>query len=198
MASGVIEIVNRALSRLGAGSIMSFDDNVKEARISKICWDISRQAVIRMHPWNFATKRVVMSPSTTTPAFEFAYSYNLPGDCLRVLDLYDTVSDWKIEGRNLLSDESEINLKYLADIQDPSLYDAGFTDCLSAYLAWDICQNMTQDENQKRLLLEDFRLLLRGAKFTDATEDPARLVQSDDWNDSRFFATGHGISNNDT
>lgn len=186
MATGTVEIVNGALLKIGAGTIMSLDDNVKEAKIAKVRWDLCRQAVLRMHPWNCAIKRVVLAATTDAVPFEYTYKFNLPGDCLRVLELFDSSDDYKVEGRSIYTDDGVVNLKYIYDVTDAAQFDSLFSEALATYLAWDLCQNITQDNGLRDQLWKDFLGMVRMAKFADATEDPALMVQADDFLEARL------------
>lgn len=185
MASGAVEIVNLALTNLGARVVMSLDDDVQEARVMKVLWDPSRKAILRMHPWNFAKRRVVLSPTTTTPAYGYTYFFNLPSDCIRVLGLEDN-DDFKIEGRGLVTDDQSISLSYIADVTDTAQYDTLFDQALALHLAWSACKNITQETALKDQLWRDFLAVLKLAKFQDSTEDPAMMVQSDDFDEARI------------
>src|SRR3546814_9999800 len=63
-----VSICSNALLRLGADPINSFDEadnfgsNIERARLCANLWPNVRRQVIRSHPWNCATKRVVLSP----------------------------------------------------------------------------------------------------------------------------------------
>ena len=135
MAEGSVEIANGALIKLGANPILSLDDAVKEARIAKVRYDVCRKSVLRMHPWNFAKKRAVLAATTETVEFGYTYKFNLPGDCIRVLDVEDN-DDFMVEGRAIFTDDSTVNLTYLGDITEASLFDPLFSEALSAYMAW--------------------------------------------------------------
>ena len=113
MAS-VVQICNSALNQLGASSITALTENSKNARICNERYETVRDAVYRSHPWNCLVKRVQLAQDSDTPAWGFTYQYTLPSDCLRVLQIKDYSSDYKIEGRKLLIGESEVYLIYLA------------------------------------------------------------------------------------
>jgi len=58
MATNSVEICNRALTDIGARRITALSDPSKEGRACNDNYDISRKAVLRLHPWNFAIERV--------------------------------------------------------------------------------------------------------------------------------------------
>src|SRR3546814_17689916 len=86
-----VSICSNALLRLGADPINSFDEadnfgsNIERARLCANLWPNVRRQVIRSHPWNCATKRVVLSPDAAAPAFGYANRFQMPGEWLRTL-----------------------------------------------------------------------------------------------------------------
>ena len=85
MASSWIEVANGALARLGAKTIMSFDDDNKEARLCKERYKPCRDIVLRMHLWNCATGRARLASDVPSPAFGWGRQFTLPHDCLRLV-----------------------------------------------------------------------------------------------------------------
>jgi len=61
MATNSVEICNRALTDIGARRITALSDPSKEGRACNDNYDISRKAVFRIHPWNFATTRIELT-----------------------------------------------------------------------------------------------------------------------------------------
>ena len=105
MAS-VVEICNGALNQLGATTILSLTEDSKNARLCNQRFTQVRDAVFRSHPWNCLQKRQELAADTTAPAWGFKFAYTLPADCLRLLRILDYDSNYKVEGRKILSNES--------------------------------------------------------------------------------------------
>jgi len=142
MAS-IVEICNSALNQLGASTILSLTENSKNGRICNSRYDTVKDAVLRSHPWNCATKRQILAQDTDTPAWGFVYQYTLPSDCLRVLAIENYDSDYKIEGRKILSNDSEISLIYISAISDPNEMDVLLREVIGSALAADIAYEVT-------------------------------------------------------
>lgn len=64
MAANSTEIANGALTLIGARPISALSDTSKEGRTCNANYDVARKAVLRLHPWNFATKRTILAPIT--------------------------------------------------------------------------------------------------------------------------------------
>jgi len=72
MAQSALEAANAALFKLGAASVTSVSaDTSKEGVAIAARLDICKRSLLRMHPWNFATKRSIITPpasvTLTTP-----------------------------------------------------------------------------------------------------------------------------------
>lgn len=67
MAQSALEVSNAALYKLGAVSVTSATgaDTSKEGTVIAARLEPCKRALLRMHPWNFATKRKVITPPAT-------------------------------------------------------------------------------------------------------------------------------------
>jgi hypothetical protein len=68
MATNSVEICNSALTLIGTRKIVALSDPSVEARECNSNYDKCRKATLRDHPWNFATKRKVLTTSAVTNA----------------------------------------------------------------------------------------------------------------------------------
>ena len=93
MGTTKVNICNSALAKVGATRISSLDDDKKQARLCKELYTIITQQMIESHPWNFAISRVEVAAVVAAPAFGFSYQFQVPSDCLRILNLQDDFSD---------------------------------------------------------------------------------------------------------
>lgn len=182
MAQSVIDCCNSALQRVGAASILSLSDNSPEARACSVAYDSNRRDELRKHRWNFAIKRVVLTPDATAPAFDFKYQFTLPSDCLRVLRPNTPDLDWQIEGRKILTNDSNtLYLRYIADIEDCAQWDASFYNVVAGALAIDICEKLTQSNQKKQLCAQLYADDVKMAKRVDAFESGPEEAPDDDW-----------------
>ena len=181
-----IEICNSTIYRLNGQAIVSLSDESKEAVILNRIYNLTRQRLLRAHFWNFAVKKVELAQLITAPAFEYAYAYQLPADCLRVVRLYQPNSDWKIVGRELHTNDSSVFLEYVADITDEGLWDSVFVDLMILKLAIDMCYAITGSTEMLGALRSEYSQVMREAKQFDAMEDFPRQWDNGTWYDSRL------------
>ena len=143
MASAV-DIANSALNLLGASTISAFTDDSKNARLINQRYEPVRNRVFRSHAWNCLHKRVQLAQNSTAPVVEYSHAYALPADCLRVLKVHNGTTDsiksaidYKIEGRNIVTDEGTVFIIYIALDTDPNNYDTYLQESISHQLAAD-------------------------------------------------------------
>ena len=169
MAS-VVDICNGALNQLGATTILSLTEDSKNARLCNSRFTQVRDAVFRSHPWNCLQKRVELAADTDAPAWGFSYAYTLPADCLRLLRILDYDSNYKVEGRKILSNTSSMKILYIGRITDPNEYDESLRETLSAALGADIAFAVTSNNQTATNMYNLFQDKLKDARFIDSTE----------------------------
>lgn len=141
MPSSKTAICNLALAHLGEARIESLDEDNLASRACSLHYGPTRDMVLRSHRWNFAQTRTVLSELADAPAFGWAHQYELPADCLRVLEVNDSEfgdiisEEYIIEGRVILTDSDSVNLVYVKRIEDVSQFDALFVEAFALKLA---------------------------------------------------------------
>lgn len=169
-------ICNIALGRLGSQRILDISENSVEGRACALHYPIIRDELLRAHAWNFAIERATLTALAEGPAFGWSKQYQLPGDCLRVLQL----NGWEetheprmfdIEGRFLLTDESEAQIRYIRQETDVGKYDALFVSAIACKLAAAVAKDVTGSSTMAAEQLTEFaRLLGPNARKVDSHE----------------------------
>ena len=192
MAS-TVDICNSALNLLGASTISALTDDSKNARLCNQRYEPIRNRVFRSHAWNCLHKRVQLAQNSTAPVVEYSYAYALPSDCLRVLKIHNGTTDsiassmdYKLEGRNIVTDEGTIYAIYIALITDPNEYDVYLQESISHQLAADICYAVTNNATLAKNYMERADERLREARFIDATENALGTIESSEFTDARL------------
>ena len=169
MAS-TVDICNGALNQLGATTILSLTEDSKNARLCNSRYTQVRDALFRTHPWNCLQKRIQIAADSTAPAWGFTYAYTLPADCLRLLKILDYDSNYKVEGRKVLSNTETMKILYVARVTDPNEYDELLRETLSASLSADIAFAVTSNNTTSQNMYQLYQEKLRDARFVDSTE----------------------------
>lgn len=195
-----IQVANRALTKLGAARIISFDDDNKQGRAIKSCFYDLRDDELRAHRWSFAMKRTSLAADSDAPAYGYQYQYTLPSDFLRldmvndeypsaIMDNYigSEYNDWSIEGGKILSDlQAPINLRYAAQITDPNYWDVNFREALACRIAAELAEDLTQSNQKRQLAWDEYKQAINRAVHTNAIEKPPVMPPDDQWVLSRI------------
>lgn len=192
MAS-VVNMCNSALNLLGASTISALTDDTKNARLCNQRYEPVRNRVFRSHAWNCLHKRVQLAQNSTAPVVEYDHAYALPSDCLRVLKIHNgttdsiaTALDYKLEGRNIVTDQDTIFLIYIALDTDPNNYDTYLRESISHQLAADLCYAITNNASLANNYMARADERLREARFIDATENSLGTVEANEFTDARL------------
>lgn len=200
MASAV-DIANSALTKLGEVRITSLSDNVKAAREIDAVYVLRRDKLLRTFNWSFAMERTSLSALSDDPAWGYTAQYQLPVDCLRVVQVNDIwnipgLSDYmggpdaepyRIEGRKIVTDFSApLKIRYIKRVTDTSQFDACFVEVLAYDLAHECCEAITQSNTKKESMRQGRAQEILEAIRANAIELPPQEVPDDSWVMSRL------------
>lgn len=183
MAGSVTEIVNRALDLIGQDPIGSIDDDTRTAGLCARTYPPLRDAVLRLHPWNFALVRASLPALTSAPAWGFRYAYQLPAACVRLirLNIADPRTPYQVESGQLLTDVSPpLGVLYVRRVEEPASFDPLFETVLAYALARDLARTIANSGAMREDMAKSFEAALREARGVDAVECAAQDLWSDD------------------
>ena len=190
MATSEVQICNLALSKISEQSILVLTENSPAARACNLVYEPMRDAVIRSHPWNFATARVGLAQLASTPAFGFLYEYQLPADFLRVIQMEHEDTTFKIEGEKLLTDDVEANISYIKKVTDPTQFDALFVEALATRIGAELANVLSENTATANMLKVEYGIKLAEARQADAGEGTPEEITADTWRDARLTWSG--------
>lgn len=185
-----VTICSNALLMLGDNPISDFDEPNDRARLASNLWPMTRDFVLRRHPWNCAIKRVILSPLADAPPFEYAFQFQLPGDWLRTLSvgLEGERPRYRMEGRTILMHENACRLRYVFRNENPATWDAALihvmTRMMRALFAYPMAQSGSLEELLERTLVP----LLKEVRAVDGLEDEPDMLDDSPLLLARFSA----------
>jgi len=176
-------IANAALLMLGERRINDLGENTKSANVLETRFDDVRDSLLRSMPWNFAVKRIQVAASSTSPEWGYSYSYPLPFDCLRILEVDDRWGfGWRVESNAIVTNvESPLSLVYIARIKDPLEMDSVFRQLFAAALAMELAETITGDSRKFAVAAQRFTDLLEDARQVDGQEQKPRDPRLTAW-----------------
>lgn len=182
MASSPVEVCNIALKRLGADAIVAFDEGSSAASLCSVLYQPTVDALLREHQWNFAQIRVALAARTEGPAWGYSTAYTYPTKplCLKInetdpsdaeYDVENTIDDTgAITGKVIVTNETQLNIRYTGRIEDVSQWDASFVYAVAASLAVQMAIPLTESPGTKKTCMEEFVQALQHARSVDSQE----------------------------
>jgi hypothetical protein len=122
--------------------------------------------------------------ATSSPISYWTYQYLLPSDYLRFCRNYQD-DHWKMEGKRILSWDSEMTITYIWKVTDPAEFDALFSDLLILTLALRLIPPLagTMSQVARQELKDELRAVESRARVVDSQE--ANVSGNSNWNDAR-------------
>ena len=180
MALSAIALCSRALLKIGASTLSSFDDGTAEAEVAANLYPSVRDALLSAFPWSFATAQLKLARLAAPPAADFAHAFQLPADFLRALSAgtggQGRGVTYRIAENRLHADAPEIVLTYIfrpAEATFPPFFDSA----LIARLAAEFCIPLTENTSRAELLFRLAAEELRAARLTDSQQDTPPAFQ---------------------
>lgn len=194
MAVSQVDIANRALTKLGAGRIISLDDDAQASNTLASMYDIVRDAELRKNLWHFSKARAQLPALSQPPEFGYTHQFQLPADFLRLVEINGRrcqekphLDAWySIEaGRILVSQPGPLRIRYVRRVEDPTLFDALFVEAFACKLAFESCETLTQSNTKKQTVAQEYEAALADARRMNAIERAAQATSDDTWLGSR-------------
>lgn len=182
-----LEIFNCALIRVSCEPLAATTGNSKPERLYQNMYAATVQKLLVEHPWNFAIKRVGLTANGNTPNHTFSHEFDLPADFLRLLsvenydgensggrnydyfyDQFNSCPDYKVENNKILALDEEINIRYLYNVTDATLFSVEFAEALELKLAEKMAYTFTQSNSLRESFAAEYKEKLQDAKSIDA------------------------------
>jgi len=181
-----LDIYNTALIACGSELISDINASSKRAVLLNTRYTSVKNKLLKSHPWKFATKRVELTATGTTPVYEYDNQFNLPTDFLALLGREDEELDaFTIENSLILANDATIKIKYIYEADEDDFPD-DFSDALAFKLANDVCNALTQDRGVKDDIRRDLDICLSKAKNNDAFQGDPQDLDADEFLNARL------------
>lgn len=179
-----ISICSTALLELGSRPINDFIEDNEPARLCANIYPYVRDEMLRLHPWNFAKKRIVLSPEVAKPEFGYEHQYIIPADFVRMLEVNGTPSQsafgwpagYEIENGKILTNQSRLYLRYIYQNHNPNTWEPTFVRLVIAALKRALAYAITRDPAAVSSASQDWALALQMAKTVNGIEQPPQEI----------------------
>ena len=169
-----VSIINDSLLLLAAERIVGPEDDNPNTNIMYGQWEAAVDAVIAAYPWDFAETDAQIAATGTTPLFDWEQEYVLPTDpyCLKVWKAGKADKpNWVVKGRRLYINESgPLNITYGARITNIALFDPGFVQALTVYLAWKPAYKITRKRSKTKEMWDFYEDLVTIGHSSDGQQ----------------------------
>lgn len=202
-----LSLYNGALRLLGERKLASLSENREPRRLLDAVWDngATEGAVkhcLQLGQWTFAmrTAMVDYSPSVE-PTFGYRRAFDQPSDMVKLSALCSDeyfkqpLLEYADERQYWYADLDTIYVRYVSNGADYgadfSLWPESFTKVVEAYLAVEICENLTQSETKLDSVEKKFSTALKSARSLDAMNKPTAFMPVGSWAGSRSGRFSH-------
>lgn len=186
-----ISVCNSAIAECGGGEygnpqIQSFVDGTSLSTLCGQFYADTRDAVLELAPWSFATVFTRLALSPDTPVMKWSHQFQLPTQpyCLRVRGTdrgngahFEIGTDAQGH-RVLFSDESSVSIEYTARVEDLGSWSPLAIQVLIKMLASKIAKPLTGQNSLAQQKLQEAMAFLPEAKGSDGREGSPYVLKA--------------------
>uniref|UniRef100_A0A6M3IQX2 Putative tail tubular protein n=1 Tax=viral metagenome TaxID=1070528 RepID=A0A6M3IQX2_9ZZZZ len=184
------ELINKALTLIGAAPIVSITDSSNNARIANRVYDSSLRSLLSECAWNFAVKRALLATSSETLAWYHSgitIVYARPSDCIRIFGTNDVDATWYEEGDLIISDTSDLGIRYVQYLDTTSRFPSSFTEAFIDRLCADMAFAILNSAKIAQVYIEKYeRVSLPKARSENAQVGEQQFLQDDAWELAKY------------
>lgn len=181
MALTDIGLCARALIKIGANPITSFDDGTVESDIAGALYGPVRDTVLSSYPWSFAVKQAPLNQLQQAPVADYAYAYQLPNDVLRVISIGEASrgrgAHYRIAADSIHTDITNASMTYIFRPEEET-FPPFFDDVLITRLAAEFCLPVTEQITRANSLFSHAENTFKAAKQIDGQQESPNRIES--------------------
>jgi len=177
-----VDICNRALGRLGTGTIQSLTTEVVNKENARFCALYLGEAIDTVYSqfdWASAIAKVELARLVAEPINGADYAYQLPGDLIRVISVDADGEDYSLVGETVETDAETVYLEYVQRPSDPAKIPGYLKKALSTTLAFVLTTPLTSNENMANRIAGEMQIAIERAK-TDEQAGKQVVTQEDE------------------
>lgn len=179
MPTDPTSICNTALSHVGGEAIMALTDETASARLCRLHYEQSRDELLQSHQWNFSIKQAQLSRLAEAPHAWWEYQFQLPTDCIRVVELGERGDRFEIAEDKLQTDSATAVIRYIARITDATKFPPLFVEALALQLGSKLAKPIASSSTLSTDLLTKLeKVTLPKARQADVVEGRAKVYKA--------------------
>lgn len=184
-----------ALDKLGASRIVNFENSNEGSPQAIKCrthFEQTRDALIESHTWRFASGRKKLVQDTVDPDFEYENQFILPADYMVRKSVWSgngpqrTNFSYSLEGDRLLTNEGEINLRYIKRVTDPTKFNPLFIEAFVLKLALKLVSLAGANPKMSETIGRELDIIMPRVRAS-SRQETENIGRNDlrTWNDAR-------------
>jgi hypothetical protein len=181
MALSNIALCSRALLKVGANTISSFDEGTAEAEIAANLYQSIIDATLSSYPWSFATAQATLPRLSAKPIADYSFAYQLPPDFLRVISAGSKKRgrgvDYKISENRLHTNSSNVTLTYIFRPKEKN-FPAFFDQTIISKLAAEFCLPLTESTSRAEFLIKQAEKDFNYSKLIDSQQAVPQAIEN--------------------
>lgn len=179
MALNDVGLCSRALIRIGAAPITSFNDGTAESDIAGALYAPVRDALLSSYAWSFAHAQISLTKLSQSPLADYQNAFALPNNYLRALSAGQGGRGrgvaYRIAQGQVHTDAEDIVLSYIFRPEEEE-FTPYFDMAMIARLAAEFCIPVTENTSRADALYRLADLEFARARQIDAQQDtPGRI-----------------------
>jgi hypothetical protein len=181
MALNDIGLCSRALIRLGANPIASFDDGTAESEIAGALYAPVRDALLSAYPWTFASGQVTLTKLSEAPLADYQNAFQLPNDYLRAISAGSggkgRGANYRISRGALHTNLEDVTLSYIFKPEEeefPPFFDMALITRLAAEFSIPVTENTSRTQALYKYAEQEFAR----ARQIDAQQDSPSAIEN--------------------
>lgn len=186
-----IEIINRALLKLGEPPVSSLNDAAFGKSYGMVYEDV-RNLLLSTYPWRFAVE--VKRLAKREEKYGGRAMYQLPKDCLLVLRVFGVatpevtgirlaaMSGYELaNGAVVTENEDGVAAEYVKSIDDEGVFPPLFREALAAKIAAELSMRIKHSLELKQTFENEFFALIRQAELNNEIEKSREILPDNSW-----------------
>ena len=186
-----VEIINRALMKLGEPPVSSLNDALF-GKSYEIIYDDVKELLLSLYQWRFAVE--IKYLPRLDEKYGDKYLYKLPMDCLFLIrvkgtektDVREVCLD-KVVGYEVVNNcvatfiAGGIMAEYVKNIDDDTCFSALFREALATKVGAELAMRIKQSLSLKQMLDNEFMMLIRKAEQNNEFIQDTELLKDSSW-----------------
>lgn len=181
MALNDVALASRALIKIGAAPISSFDDGTAESEIAGALFSPVRDGLLSAYGWSFAIGQLELTELQTAPLADYDHAFALPNDFLRALSAGTGDKgrglNYRIARGALHTNSDKVILTYIFRPEEeefPPYFDQAIIARLAAELTIPITESTSRAESMFRIAENEYKR----ARQIDAQQDTPGKIEN--------------------